>query len=186
MSTLPTAIYCDVVTLLGTWHGYKGRRTPARIPRSIARQVGTAASSRPIRSHDLLLATVIHFPSERIVAPAWITARRSPAARFNESAIFFRLLYNQGLHQSTWQSRLRSQILQLSCGELPTGLQQSYSPIYQLQFDHRNLDHLLTRSSLNRLQSSSEPIVRPVSVLSGDWQSHFLSIYLQFLYSTNA
>jgi hypothetical protein len=47
MSTLPTAIYCDVVTLLGTWHDYEGRRTPARIPRSITRQVGTATSSRP-------------------------------------------------------------------------------------------------------------------------------------------
>jgi hypothetical protein len=39
MDRLPTAIYYDVVTLLSTWHGYEGPRTPARTLRSIAWQV---------------------------------------------------------------------------------------------------------------------------------------------------
>jgi hypothetical protein len=39
MDRLPTIIYCDVVALLSTWRSYERRRTPARTPQSIARQV---------------------------------------------------------------------------------------------------------------------------------------------------
>jgi hypothetical protein len=77
----------------------------------------------------------------------------------------FLLLYHGDLHQSFWQSIFRGVFLRFLCEKIPTGLQQSYSPIYQRQFDHRNLGHLLTRSSLNRLQSSSKLTGSQVSVL---------------------
>jgi hypothetical protein len=81
----------------------------------------------------------------------------------------FRSLYHQDLLQSVWQSIFRGVFLRFLCDKLPTGLQQSYSPIYQLQFNHRNLGHLLTRSSLDGLQSSTEFTVSQVSACSGDW-----------------
>jgi hypothetical protein len=64
MSRLPTAIYCDVVTLLFTWHGYEGRRTLARTPRLIVRQVGMVNS--PVTWSELIPTprsfTPSHYP----------------------------------------------------------------------------------------------------------------------------
>jgi hypothetical protein len=95
----------------------------------------------------------------------------------------FHSLYHQDLLQSVWQRIFRVVFLRFLCDKLPTEWQQSYSPIYQLQFNLRNIGHLLTLSSLNRLQSSSEFIVSQVSVFSGDWQSDFRPNYLPFSYS---
>jgi hypothetical protein len=47
MNKLPKAIYCDVVTLLITWHPGGKRQTPTKSSGPAARQVGTTASPRP-------------------------------------------------------------------------------------------------------------------------------------------
>jgi hypothetical protein len=46
MDGLATQVYCDVLTLTGTWHPSGGRQTPVRQSRPAIRQVGMAASSR--------------------------------------------------------------------------------------------------------------------------------------------
>jgi hypothetical protein len=73
-------------------------------------------------------------------------------------------------------------LLQNSCSNSTIHLYQSCSSINQLQFDYRDLAHLLTPLSLNQVQSLSELTIRPVS----GWHHYFRSIYLQFLYNTSA
>jgi hypothetical protein len=47
MNKLPKVVYCDVVTLLCTWHPGGKRQTLAKTSGPAARQVGTTASPRP-------------------------------------------------------------------------------------------------------------------------------------------
>jgi hypothetical protein len=157
-------IYCDVVTLLGTWHDYEGRRTPARTPRSIARQVGTAASSRPS------VVTIFYSPrlstshrhksrhrreSRRVGHP-----RRDSMNQRSSSDYYTIKVSIRAPFRADWEAKFSNFHV------------ESYQP------DYSKVIHEYT--------SSSEPTARPVSVFSGDWQSNFLSIYLQFLYNTNA
>jgi hypothetical protein len=100
---------------------------------------------------------------------------RSPAARGNESGILFSHCtirhHSEHLPELIW-----GDLFQISCSNLTIHLYQSCSPINQLQIDYRDLAHLLTPSSLNRVQSLAELTVRPVSDYMGDWQQYFESI----------
>jgi hypothetical protein len=111
----------------------------------------------------------------RIATAATITAWSSPAACSLHLKIFCSL-YHQVLIQSAWQSNLQGDLLQNSCSNLTISLYQSCSSINQLQIDYRDLAHLLTPSSLNRVQSLADLTVRPVSDYMSDWQQYFESI----------
>jgi hypothetical protein len=83
MSRLSTTTYCDVVTRLSTWHGYEGRRTPARTPRLITRQVGTV-NSPVIRLQSLPCDEIFHrhplsaHQGARIATPVRIAEQSLP------------------------------------------------------------------------------------------------------------
>jgi hypothetical protein len=85
-------------------------------------------------------------------------------------------LYHQGLIQSAWQSHLQGDLLQNSCSNLTSPLYQSCISINQLQFDYRNLDHLLSGLRTNPLQSSSGFTGSHNSGFCLDWQPTFWSI----------
>jgi hypothetical protein len=107
MDRLPTAIYCDVVTLLSLWCGYEGRRTPARTPQLIAWQVAWWI----IRGHESLRVASGKWHGEtsqtlpcveilhrqplsanqgaRIATTGVNRCVRSPAARYTESEDLF-------------------------------------------------------------------------------------------------
>ena len=70
-----------------------------------------------------------------------------------EYGIFLQTLYHQDPHESVWQNIFRGDLLQNSCRNSTIHLYQSCSSINQLQFDYRDLAHLLTPLSLNQVQS---------------------------------
>jgi hypothetical protein len=66
---LSTVVYCDVVTLLNTWHPYGKRRTPAMVI-STGRGASGHSDQLTISSAVEIFspAMVIHFSQARIVA----------------------------------------------------------------------------------------------------------------------
>jgi hypothetical protein len=65
--------------------------------------------------------------------------------------IFFQLLYNGILIQSAWPNTFGDVLFQNLCSNLIIHLYQSCSSIIQLQFDYRDLAHLLTIYILNQV-----------------------------------
>jgi hypothetical protein len=174
---LSKAAYCDVVKLQGMWPSRGRWPTPARLFGPAMGQVGMMASpwSHP-RWRSFHPEALSGHQRARIASPARIQARGSPVARCTAPMISFSSLYHQNTIQNTWQSLFGGDLLQILCSNLTIHLYQSCSSINQLQIDYRDLAHLLTPSSLNRVQSLAELTVRPVSDYMGDWQQYFESI----------
>jgi hypothetical protein len=94
MDGLTTMVHCDVLKLLGTWRMGSKRPTPARIITAGHRASGYGEpSSDRVRAY--LGAKIFYSPQlstlrrARIVTPARIVARSSPATRYTASEDLF-------------------------------------------------------------------------------------------------
>jgi hypothetical protein len=180
----------DVVKQLKAWRDRVngGNHGDGRTATSPTSGYGKQSGDR-VRAHP---NAMIFYPKSlfarhraRIVAPTRIQAWGSPAARYTAPDLV-QYCSIETIHQSVWQSELDGLILKLLCSNSTIPLQQSYWSIIQLQLWYKGLAQTSTKSPTIRSQSSFDFIVSQNLVFNSDWQSNFMSIYLQFLYSTNA
>jgi hypothetical protein len=157
------------------WHNWGCRSTtvtpvvqPCRMATGVGDKLHLATKSTP--PWDLFTSPLISTARlARITTTGVNSGTRSPATRGMNLKIFLQTLYHQTSYQGAWQSDFRSLDLWFSCSNYLIHLYQCCSSINQLQFDYRDLAHLLTLSSLNRVQSSLEVTVRPVSDCMCEW-----------------
>jgi hypothetical protein len=124
-------------------------------------------------------------PATRISQAGANCGDRSPTSS-SQHRRFFWSLYHGDLHQKLWQNDLENFVLHFSCDNSLTCLHQFCRPRYQLQFCYKDLTQTSTQFPTIWSPSSPNFTGGHNSVFSGDWQSIFMSIYLQFLYSINA
>jgi hypothetical protein len=103
---------------------------------------------------DLLLYVVIRAPPGMNRSVDEDRGTGSPAVKYTEPAIFFRLLYNGKSIQCAWQSNLKGLVLKFLCSNSLIHLWQSWSSTNQLEFCHSNQNQILTGSCSKSLPKS--------------------------------
>jgi hypothetical protein len=119
MDGLPTAVYSDAVTLLSRWRPGGKRQTPARVILIGCRASGyggqlTASSAVKIFPPPAVIRT----QGARIATPARIVAHAHRRRQVHWIWHLVQLLYHRVLHQTFWQSELKSFVLNFSCDNL--------------------------------------------------------------------
>jgi hypothetical protein len=119
--------------------------------------------------------------------PVWIQARGSPVARCDVSRDFsFTTVplrpFIRAPDRADWEAKFSNfHVESYQFDYMKIVVQHTSSDFVIATIIKHSLD-----PTWNRPQSLSKFTVSQVSVFRGDWQSNFMSIYLEFLYSTNA